>query len=57
MRNEVSREIENERNLQQNEANNADVAIEGENIDLVHSTIHQKKMLPNSQMTSMRMNF
>ena len=57
VRNEVSREIENERNLQQNEAKNADVAIEGENVDLLHNTIHQKKMLPNSQMTSMRMNF
>ena len=57
VRNNVSREIENERNLQQNEPNNADVAIEGENVDLLHNTIHQKKMLPKCQMTSMRMNF
>ena len=57
VRNNVSREIENERNLQQNEPNNADVAIEGENVDLLHNTIHQKKMLPKCQMTSMRTNF
>ena len=37
--NDVSREIENERNPQQNELNNADVAIEGEHADLPHNII------------------
>ena len=32
-------EIENERNPQQNEPNNADVAIEGEHVDLPHNII------------------
>ena len=36
MRKDVSREIENERNPQQNEPNNADVGIEGEYISLPH---------------------
>ena len=39
MRNDVSVEIENERNPQQNEPNNADVAIEGEHVDLPHNII------------------
>ena len=39
MRNDVSREIENDRNSQQNELNNADVAIEGEHADLPHNII------------------
>ena len=39
LRNNVSREIENERNPQQNELNNADVAIEGEHADLPHNII------------------
>ena len=39
MRNDVSREIENERNPQENEPTNADVATEGENVDLPHNTI------------------
>ena len=39
LRNDVSREIENEKNPQQNELNNADVAIEGENADLPHNII------------------
>ena len=37
--NDVSREIENERNPQQNELNNADVAIEGEHSNLPHNII------------------
>ena len=39
LRNNVSREIENERNPQQNELNNADVAIEGEHSNLPHNII------------------
>ena len=39
LRNDVSREIENERNAQQNELNNADVAIEGEHVHLPHNII------------------
>ena len=39
LRNDVSREIENERNPQQNELNNADVAIESEHADLPHNII------------------
>ena len=39
LRKDVSREIENERNPQQNELNNADVAIEGEHADQPHSMI------------------
>ena len=39
LRNNVSREIENERNPQQNQLNNADVAIEGEHADLPHNII------------------
>ena len=39
LRNDVSREIENDRNSQQNELNNVDVAIEGENADLPHNII------------------
>ena len=39
LRKDVSREIENERNPQQNELNNADVAIEGEHADLPHNII------------------
>ena len=39
LRNDVSREIENERNPQENKPNNADVATEGENVDLSHNTI------------------
>ena len=39
LRNDVSRETENERNPQQNELNNADVAIEGEHADLPHNII------------------
>ena len=39
LKNDVSREIENERNPQQNELNNADVAIEGEHADLPHNII------------------
>ena len=39
MRNDVPRAIENERNPQQNELNNADVAIEGEHVDLPHNII------------------
>ena len=38
-RNDVSREIENERNQQQNELNNADAATEGEHVNLPHNTI------------------
>ena len=38
-RNGVSREIENERNSQQNELNNAVVAIEGEHVDLPRNII------------------
>ena len=39
LRNNASREIENERNTQQDEFNNADVAIEGENAGLPHNII------------------
>ena len=39
LRNDVSREIENERNPQQNEPNNTDGVIEGEHVDLPHSVI------------------
>ena len=39
LRNDVSREIKNEKNPQQNERNNADVAIEGEHVDLPHNII------------------
>ena len=39
LRNDVSRKIENERNPQQNELNNADVVIEGEHADLPHNII------------------
>ena len=39
LRNDVSREIENDRNPQQNEPNNADVVIEGEHADLPHNII------------------
>ena len=39
LRNDVSREIENERNPQQNEPNNADGVIEGEHVDLRHNVI------------------
>ena len=39
LRNDVSREIENERNLQQNEPNNADEVIECEHVDLPHNII------------------
>ena len=39
LRNDVSREIENDRNSQQKELNNADVAIEGEHADLPHNII------------------
>ena len=39
LRNDVSREIENKRNPQQNELNNADVAIEGEHTDLLDNII------------------
>ena len=39
LRNDVSREIENERNPQQNEPNNADGVIEGEHADLPHNII------------------
>ena len=39
LRNNVSREIENERNPQQNQLSNADVAIEGEHADLPHNII------------------
>ena len=39
MRNDVSVEIENERNPQQNEPNNVDVAIESEHVDLPHNII------------------
>ena len=39
LRNDISRETENERNLQQNEPNNADIAIEGEHGDLPHNII------------------
>ena len=39
LRNDVSREIKNEKNPQQNESNNADVAIEGEHVDLPHNII------------------
>ena len=37
LRKDVLREIKNERNPQQNELNNADVAIEGEHVDLPHN--------------------
>ena len=43
LRNDVSREIENERNAQQNELNNADEAIEGEHVDLPHNIILPKE--------------
>ena len=39
LKNDVSRETENERNPQQNELNNADVAIESEHADLPHNII------------------
>ena len=39
LRNNVSREIENERNPQQNQLSNADVAMEGEHADLPHNII------------------
>ena len=39
LRNDVSSEIENERNPQQNKLNNADVAIKGEHADLPHNII------------------
>ena len=39
LRNDVPRAIENERNPQQNELSNADVAIEGEHVDLPHNII------------------
>ena len=39
LRNDVSREIENDRNPQQNEPNNADGVIEGEHADLPHNII------------------
>ena len=39
LRNDVSKKIENERNPQQNELNNADVVIEGEHADLPHNII------------------
>ena len=38
-RNNVSREIKNERSPLQNEPNNADVAIEGEHVDPPHNII------------------
>ena len=37
LRNDVSREVEKERNPQQNELNNGDVAIEGEHAGLPHN--------------------
>ena len=39
LKNDVSMDIENERNPQQNKPNDADVAIEGKNVHLTHSTI------------------
>ena len=39
MRKDVSREIENEKNRQQKEPNNADVAIESEHVDRPHNII------------------
>ena len=39
LKNDVSMDIENERNPQQNKPNNADVAIEGKNVHLTHSII------------------
>ena len=39
LRNDVSKETVNERNPQQNEPDNADVAVEGEYIDLTHIII------------------
>ena len=39
LRNDVSREIENERNPQQNEPNNTYGVIEGEHVDLPHNVI------------------
>ena len=39
LRNDVSREIENERNPQQNKFNNADVAIKDEHADLPYNII------------------
>ena len=39
LRNDVSREVEKERNPQQNELNNGDVAIEGEHAGLPHNII------------------
>ena len=56
LRNDVSRETENERNLQQNELNNADVAIVGKHTDLPNNIIPPEENAI-SQMTSMRMNF
>ena len=48
LRNDVSREIENERNPQQNEPNNTDGVIEGEHVGLPHNVIPQKTTLLNS---------
>ena len=48
LRKDVSREIENERNPQQNDLNMLTYLI---------ISYHQKKTLSNSQMTSMRTNF
>ena len=39
LKNDVSMDIENERNPQQNKPNDADVAIEGKNVHLTHSII------------------
>ena len=39
LRKDVSREIENEKNRQQKEPNNADVAIESEHVDRPHNVI------------------
>ena len=57
LRNDVSREIDNERNPQQNEPNNAYVAIEGEHVDQPYNIIPPEEKLLNTHMTSMRMNF
>ena len=50
LRNDISREIENKRNPQQNEPSNADVAIEGEHVDLSHISYHQNKTLQPSDI-------
>ena len=57
LRNDVSREIEYEKNPQQNELNNADVVIEVKMLTYLTISYHQRKTLLNSQMTSMRMDF